>query len=210
VSTLPPGVLDQQPIDASERVVVDPLDEAHVWALPSYGPLLESHDGGRSYEAAALGTDCSFATAPVIDAAAPRRSYRFRLDPAAGSVGAPWDVCRSDDGGTTWTEGRAQGQPVLVPSLVGGASDLVALSAVREPARLQRSNDGGATWSTIVTNLSNRAARSVEASPLEPGSLDVRGDFGLWLSTDGGPARGVRRAHQQRCRVDLDLAAVLG
>ena len=61
--------------------------------------------------------------------------------------------------------GPRPGSARAVPSLVGGPSDLVALSAVREPVRLVRSNDGGATWSGVVTNLSSRAAQLRRGEP---------------------------------------------
>ncbi len=107
----------------------------------------------------------------------------------------PSRLFRSDDGGRTWTEGRAEMRRecprimhTRVTTLTADPDDPETLWAGVEIDGLRKSRDGGRTWEAIGTGLSSQDIHALAIVPEEDGSRRMLASTNndVNLSTDGG------------------------
>lgn len=161
------------------QVAVDPGQSLRVYATsPSYPRFYRSDNGGQPWQ---LGGDI-----PLIPAIlSPHLSITNRLFVGVGV----WDVwggggwlCKSDDGGLSWTVVITQqvlassiATSVLDPSLVyvGGNG-------------LYRSQNGGGSFASIASTLPFSQVAAVAIHPTNPLTAYVSTEAGLFKTDDGG------------------------
>jgi photosystem II stability/assembly factor-like uncharacterized protein len=155
-------------------LAIDPDDAEHVAAISrGAGSYLETFNGGTTWQAVAPGGGCGGVNALLYL-------------PAGDSllVGATNGVCRSENGGTTWTHVDVAPFASVFDLLVDPDNPAV-LYAAASPALpvgrggVFRSADGGATWTPFGTGLETYAVRSL--------ALDASGDT-LYAGLRGGVA----------------------
>lgn len=145
--------------------------------MPNPVGLIQTRDGGRTWEAVSLAGEVDF-HAMAVSPADGRRVYAFFYGDGL--------FYRSDDGGRTWT--RAQVAALAGPhgrgplQLVAHPTDPETLLAAGESGLL-RSHDGGRTWDAVLPG-------EVTAAAFVPGApeqiLAYVVDAGLVRSADGG------------------------
>ncbi|MBI2568109.1 MAG: hypothetical protein HYV63_13855 [Candidatus Schekmanbacteria bacterium] len=174
----PFGAETGHPINYAERVVIDSVARSTIYDL-NY----RSTDAGATWvwlEAGEIyGTACSSNLAAVPGAAGGLT--------ATSSRGG---VCRSSDGGTSWTRAAAglhtrgaqyvAADPFDAGSVYVGASGIVGLF---------KTTDGGASWSVTGDGAPEILGFTPEpvVDPMASGRIYSRSTAdGLWRSTDGG------------------------
>lgn len=186
----------------------DPADAGHLY-FGHHGGLLESHDGGRSWQPTALrgadamsvrasiddvlqiaghevyleSTDGGASWQPVPNDLPGLDLHAFTVDPAdadhAWAFVAGHGLFESTDRGRSWELLRPGNWGSLAAYRSGDATSLVALSE----QGLQRSDDGGRTWQMIGRPGGQLA--TLAAAP-DGGALYAGTTLGVERSTDGG------------------------
>lgn len=139
-----------------EGLTVDPDDASHVAAVsPGATNYVETVNGGTSWQTVTPGSGCG--------------GINTVLYLAASDVvlaGATNGVCRSENGGTTWTR-FAVATFASVFGLLADPDDAGILYAAASPALpggtggVFRSTDGGASWTPFGTGLETYAVQSL-------------------------------------------------
>jgi photosystem II stability/assembly factor-like uncharacterized protein len=181
-------------------------DLVYVAALGhAFGPndergVFRTRDGGRSWEKVLYKDPDTGAIDIAMDVTNPRILYaslwQARRYPHKLESGGPGSaLCRSVDGGDTWTDiSRQPGLPEGVLGKIG-----VAVSPARpervwavieaEKGGLYRSDDVGATWKLINESYELRARsfyyNHVFADPKDSETVYIL-NFNMWKSTNGG------------------------
>ncbi|HEV3076086.1 MAG TPA: hypothetical protein VHB47_16825 [Thermoanaerobaculia bacterium] len=145
---------------------IDPLAPATLYAQIDLGPLLTSVDGGATWSAAS-GLTGGIGSL-VQDPSTPSTLY------ATGSAcgGSPaLGLCRSLDGGTTWS-------PIATPEYPNALAVDPSISAdlyLASNAGLWRSTDRGATWTAATGDIAQAGLFGIATDPNSPGTLYVFG-----------------------------------
>lgn len=156
------------------RIVVHPLDPRRLYLCYADIGLLQTFDGGRTFAQTVRGMKCAGNTFTVVfDPADPRTLW----------AGTGWwnrnegDVCRSDDGGFSWTvvgrpeTGLPNGQTrhlLVDPSSPAGARRLfVGVNG----HGVYASEDGGASWNARNEGLPGGEVRGLAPDPADPAVL---------------------------------------
>ena len=186
----------------------DPQDPQHLYFGHHTG-LLESHDGGRTWQPTGLGgadamnvraasgtalqiaghnvyqetSDGGRTWAPVPNDLPGLDLHAFVTDPAdpahAWAYAVGFGLFESRDQGRHWELRQPGDWPVLVVTRASGATELIGLSA----AGLGASSDGGVSWQPLTSPGGQIA--SLAATP--DGTLLLAGTTnGLRRSADGG------------------------
>ncbi len=144
------------PINA---IVVDSADSQHVAALSRGGSTYsESRNGGGTWSAVTVAATCGTVNT-ILFASTGMGTY----------VGGTAGVCRSDDGGKTWTLSAVAGSASVRALLA--ASDPSILYAGVQPATsggvggVYQSFDGGQTWAALGSGLETAAVTSLAIGP---------------------------------------------
>ena len=164
-----------------DRVVFHPLDAGVLYALDNGGrPSYRSGDGGETWNAPE--PDCSSASAYL--------SWSPADPQVVVALHADGVLCRTVDGGSTWT---ASMQPPGNTHYLGfgAGGSLWALSSEYVSGsgtfyRLHRSDDLGDTWSEVRSTSDNDFNGSVYIHPTDHQVIFVENYTSLWFSTDGG------------------------
>jgi len=172
-------------------VAADPSKPGHI--LGGHAPLLESFDGGESWQLRLQSTSGGSVSVAVFAPSDPRMVY-------AGVAGdgcirfhevIPCDVgggvLISNDGGTTWqsSTGGELGEVAVYDIAVENSDSNLAYAAA--DSGLYQTNDGGSTWTRLLVASENERLRSVAIDPVESRHLLAAVDRrGIFTSRDGG------------------------
>jgi photosystem II stability/assembly factor-like uncharacterized protein len=132
--------------------------------LPPHLGLIESRDGGRSWEAVSLAGDADF------------HVLRLVRDLVYGYDAATERLLVSQDGGQSWTERVSPGEIIDLAANPADARHLVATTSTG----LVTSEDGGRTWGTLGFE------RALLAWPDERSLYLLGADGEMYVSADGG------------------------
>lgn len=186
----------------------DPTDPQHLY-FGHHGGLLETRDGGRSWQGTALrGADAMNVAPPVggffqiaghnvyMETADGGQTWQevpnnlpgldlhaFVADPAdpahAWAFAVGFGLFETTDKGRTWEARQSGGWGALSAFVAGGRTVLVGVG----PGGLARSEDGGHTW----TALAQPGGRIASLAASADGAMIYAGTTeGLSRSTDGG------------------------
>jgi len=162
---------------------VEPLSDKRVFIVGYGGKILETKDGGRSWEQHESGTTNALYKVHFVD------------ENRGWIVGQSGTILHTEDGGRTWTKQDSGGQKYLF-SIDSVAPD--HLIAVGEQATLMETKDGGKTWTTTQHKPAGATLTEEERMLLQdPAFYDIQfldekngfvvGEFGHILqTTDGG------------------------
>ena len=146
---------------------INPLAPATLYAQVDLGPLLTSVDGGATWSAA--GGLSGGIGSLVQDPSTP--STLYAVGSACGGSQA-LGLCRSLDGGTTWS-------PVATPQYPNALAVDPVLSAdlyLAGSPGFWRSTDGGATWTAAAGDIAQAGLFGIATDPNSPGTLYTFGD----------------------------------
>lgn len=183
--------------DVINALVVDPQRPRTIFAV-TYGGLLKSSDGGRSWRAVNIAPTATLVDSLVIDPHDPETVY----------VGTEGGVFKSTDGGATWQPANAglfgketeqeRNDPLagFVSVLVVDESNSGTVYAASANG-LFKSTNGGASWrrvglrnvGTVVLDPTDPETiyAGAEVAPRRPGErLSRRTLDGVFKSSDGG------------------------
>lgn len=132
--------------------------------LPPHLGLIESRDGGRSWEAVSLAGDADFHVLRVVE------GLIYGYDAATARL------LVSEDGGKSWAERVSPGEISDLAANPESARHLVAATR----AGLVTSEDGGRTWDTLGFE------RALLAWPGERTLYLLGADGQIYMSADGG------------------------
>lgn len=177
-------------------ILIDPGDERRMWVAISAAGALRSEDGGETWRLATGGLRSEFLPDP--EAPVGHCVHRIALHPARPDtlfMQKHWDVCRSDDGGETWTEVSGDlptdfGFPVAVHAHEPDTVYVVPITsdALHYPPdgrlRVARSRSGGGEWELLGDGLPQRDCYvNVLRDAMAVDDLD---DCGVYVGTTGG------------------------
>ena len=168
------------------------------------GGLSKSTDGGRSFAAVVVPNACLAGSPAIVHglAISPNYSTDQTLFMSGYGDGTNGGLCRSSDGGATWTQltfsGRQlSGQVAVSPTYFGsGVNGTPAKTVlVGDEYGFYRSTDGGATWAAIAGQPT--LPKQNHGLPVFSPSFDVDGTAYYIMGDsymDGSPAVGVWRS----------------
>jgi photosystem II stability/assembly factor-like uncharacterized protein len=170
---------------------VEPLSEKRVFVVGYGGKILETKDGGRTWEQHASGTTNALYKVHFVD------------EKNGWIVGQSGTILRTEDGGASWKAVDSGSQRYLFSIDSLSPQHLIA---VGEQATLLETKDGGATWEERQHKPAGATLTEEEKMLLQdPAFYDVQfvddrngyvvGEFGHILkTTDGGATWGERQA----------------
>ncbi len=162
---------------------VEPLTPEHVFVVGYGGKILETRDGGRSWDLRPSGTDKALFDVLFVD------------EKNGWIVGQEGLILHSTDGGQTWAKQESGTDHYLFAIAAASTERLVA---VGEASTIAASEDGGQTWEVRHQKAAGENLTEEERMVLQDPSfydvvfLDERtgfiaGEFGHILkTTDGG------------------------
>ncbi len=158
------------------HIVPDPVHAGVLYA-PTYGSVLKTQDGGRSWQSSGAGLPATVViTAVAVAPSAPLTLY-------AVTQTNPAQVYRSLDGGQTWLLASSSLSTNFVSDLACDPSDAGTLYAAAD-SDVFKSVDGGASFA--ATGLNHSVHRfAMDGRP--PATLyAATSDTGVFKSSDGG------------------------
>lgn len=161
------------------QVAVDPDQSLKVYVTaPSYPRFYRSENGGQSWQA---GGDIPLT--PYILSSHPTITERLLVGVGGWDIygGGGW-VCKSDDGGLSWTVVITQ--QVLAASI---ATSVLDPSLVYVGGKgLYRSQDGGDSFTSLTSSLPFSQVEAVAIHPTNPFTAYVSTEAGIFKTNDGG------------------------
>jgi photosystem II stability/assembly factor-like uncharacterized protein len=187
------GTWHELPIALGHETVVDNLlvhpDDADrvfaaYWRSNGTGGLVETHDGGETWDPLPVPADPSLRAIAM----APSDSQRLYV----GGIGGVW---RSDDAGATWRNINGVGlRSEFVESLAVDPRDSNHVYAGTW-RQVYRTRDGGENWARIYQGMAvDRDIFSLTISPHDPDTVLAGTCNFLYRSSDAGGSWGERRA----------------
>ncbi len=144
------------PFPHTVRVLVDPGDPGHIYAVSRYG-IFESGDGGDSWSSPTPNPSSNGLSDMVVEWGNPDVFY--------GSDG--YSVFRSPDSGQTWADISDGLSPAIVQKLAQDPADDSRLLAGTQLGVYVKSGD--ASWQPIGTGLPDTNITWLTADPAQPG-----------------------------------------
>lgn len=161
-----PWVQVQVPVEKGLLDLAFTADPQHGWMVGTENTLLESYDGGQTWEERRLELDSD--------------RYRFSSVAFSGDegwiVGQPAIMLHTTDAGQSWSRvplsEKLPGAPLQITALGPGQAEMVT-----EIAALYRTSDAGRTWQALVSDTAG-FARNISRSPEgRYVSVSARGNF---------------------------------
>lgn len=157
-------------------LTIDPGHPARVIALTNDGGLLETTNGGRTWQEAGVGFTSRSSRGAAFDPVDRNRVY-------VGSF-TGGGLYASSDGGRTWASRALGSPPVNVYAVTVGATDRSVYVGTAGEG-LWKSTDLGASF-TRVAGTTIVDSRSIAIDPTDGRRVFSAGNRGLYRTTDGG------------------------
>jgi len=159
---------------AIDGLVVDPSNSQGVAAFSlGASSYFQSPDAGSTWSSVAVNAACGTVNAVLLETA---ESTTY--------VGGTAGVCRSTDGGKTWTVAAVPGSASVRTLLLDPASSIPYAGG---DGGVYESSDGGQTWQTVGTGLESASVVSLALGPL-----------GLFAGISGGSVAALAPQVQDR------------
>lgn len=178
------GLDDVTVTSVVNQLLVDPLENTHLWAATTMG-VFESTDGGDSWTKRMAGMkEILMVVTLAIDHTRPDIMY-------AGTSGG---VYKSGDRARTWTKVH---DGMISPALLSSGRALMVNTVLVDPGQpdtvyaatlngLYKTTNGAASWFRIGQALPDQMMTAMDVEPSAPGILYVAGRQGVFKSVDGG------------------------
>ncbi len=175
--------------DQSNALDIDFIDDNHGFLVGSNRLIMESNDGGKSWEKRSLDIDAE-------------ENFRLLDIDFKGSegwlIGQPSLVMHTIDEGKNWTRlslGKLPGQPFLVTTLDEGVAELATTSAA-----IYTTSNSGVTWESRVSDPSDQGGiRDLRRNPNgNYVSVSSLGNFFSTLDSDSKTWVAHQRASSKR------------
>ncbi len=176
-------------------LALDPADDRHLLAAPAdLGRLIESRDGGKSWQIASglEGRTLALAFAPsdtrTVYAAAAKGPCDVPPAPPGTCDESSVGLYVSRNGGSTWAAisgEQTRGQPVSAPAV--DPHDALKVYAGLYRGGMLKTADGGATWTSAGQGLPALSVYAVAIDPRQPDTI-FAGAYGggVYRTSDGG------------------------
>jgi len=178
-----------------EALAVDPLDENHVWVGTRLMGLLESTNGGESWQKANSTLPDTLAENYIV--INPQASDDILLSTGQNFLLDNGGLYRTLNGGTTWNivdslpHGESYGMTTTARDPVDNGHILVVIHSNGEPGfswGLMETNNDGSTWEEVTDDFRflNISINPDNTQNIWGVNLNGFGQYWLMLSNDGG------------------------